>query len=240
MVARVRRDGEARNARLVRTPVVPRDVAYSDTRAARHSRRIRASQVESAFLSCAAISRSRFRSDPMLTTWPMRDTGRRPRHTPPSMRFWRWLLVVQLPGFQSAGLNWITTKGRICLTCATPIHPRKRADALFCSPRCYQRALRVVAKRREFESLRELVRDDMREIREGWRWAEKSNPSGYHGTPVGHQLTEEMLRIEALFDRRERSNCEHCGRRTTMRKSRKYCSTRCRVAAHRDAARVRA
>lgn len=131
-------------------------------------------------------------------------------------------------------------KGRICLTCATPIHPRKRADALFCSPRCYQRALRVVAKRREFESLRELVRDDMREIREGWRWAEKSNPSGYHGTPVGHQLTEEMLRIEALFDRRERSNCEHCGRRTTMRKGQKYCSTRCRVAAHRDAARVRA
>jgi predicted nucleic acid-binding Zn ribbon protein len=129
--------------------------------------------------------------------------------------------------------------GRACVTCGTPIHPRRRVDARFCSSKCYQRAFRYVANKRNFESVRELVADDMRELKEAWRWAEKANPSGYAETPQADRLRDDMRRVDALLDRRDYRSCEHCGTRVAMRRGQRYCSTRCRVAAHRHAAHVR-
>jgi hypothetical protein len=90
-----------------------------------------------------------------------------------------------------------------------------------------------VAAKRRFESARELVADDMRELREAWRRAEKADPIGYARTPLANRLRDEMRRIDAIFDRRDHRKCEHCGKRVPMRRSQKYCSTRCRVAAYR-------
>ena len=122
---------------------------------------------------------------------------------------------------------------RPCAACARPINPEARADARFCSDKCRQRVFRHVTNTEHFESVRELVADDFRELHEAWRRARKANPWGYADTPVADRLREETQRIHAVFDRREHRACAQCGTRVSMRKSQRYCSARCRVNAHR-------
>ena len=125
---------------------------------------------------------------------------------------------------------------RACLVCTRSISPQARADARFCSAKCRQRAFRYLASKRHFEATRELVADDQRELSEAWRRVRKASPFDYANTPQANMLRDEGRRIEALFHRRDHRGCEHCGKRVPMRKSQRYCSTRCRVAAHRSAA----
>jgi predicted nucleic acid-binding Zn ribbon protein len=137
--------------------------------------------------------------------------------------------------WRRASRRAVRQRGAACLVCATPLNPQARADARFCSARCRQRAFRYLAKKRHFETTRELVAGDMRELEEAWRRARKAKPFGYANTPLADQLGDEMRRIESLFDRRDHRACEHCRTRVPMRRGQKYCSTRCRVAAHRGA-----
>lgn len=124
-------------------------------------------------------------------------------------------------------------RGRACLVCGTPIAPHRRVDTRFCSGKCRQRAIRFLAIQRHFESVRNFVADDMRELREAWRRAEKANPLGYARTPLANRLRDEQQRIHALVYRRDYRECGQCGASAPMRMGQRYCSTRCRVAAHR-------
>jgi hypothetical protein len=77
-----------------------------------------------------------------------------------------------------------------------------------------------VANRRYRESVRGLVADDVRELKEASRRAERANPSGYADTPFADRLREEMQRIDALIHRRDHRKCEHCGMHVAMRGAR--------------------
>jgi hypothetical protein len=81
--------------------------------------------------------------------------------------------------------------------------------------------------------MRELLADDFREVREAWRRARKADPSGYATTPFADQIRDEQRRLRALFAGRDHRACERCGDRVEMRQGQKYCSARCRAAAHR-------
>lgn len=120
-----------------------------------------------------------------------------------------------------------------CLACGTPLHPRLRVDSRFCSAKCRQRVFRYLTNEKHFESVRELVADDYRELDEAWRRARKADPVGYARTRLADRLRDEQKRIGAIFDRRDHRECEHCANRAPMRRGQRYCSTRCRVAAHR-------
>lgn len=134
-------------------------------------------------------------------------------------------------------LRTAVRRGRACHACGRDLHPRVRADALFCSARCRQRVVRRIAIERHHAFVRELVAEDRRELREAWRRAQKTDPWGYARTRLADRLRIEEDRISALHEKREFRLCEHCEKPLAMRKSQKYCSGRCRVAAHR---RVRA
>jgi predicted nucleic acid-binding Zn ribbon protein len=130
----------------------------------------------------------------------------------------------------------VRARSRACLVCGVPLHPARRADIRFCSPRCRQRAFRYMSAKRRFEHMRELVADDLREIKEAWRRARRADPSGYTRTPLADQIRQEQRRILAMFAGRDHRACGQCGDRLEMRRGQKYCSTRCRVAAHRERA----
>jgi hypothetical protein len=91
---------------------------------------------------------------------------------------------------------------------------------------------RHLVAQRHRELVRDQLRDDQRETREAWDLVEKANPSGYRQTPVAKQILREQRRITDVFYGRDRE-CQHCSTRADMRRGQKYCSTRCRVAAHR-------
>lgn len=96
-----------------------------------------------------------------------------------------------------------------------------------------QRVVRRVAIDRRDESIHDVVADEVREIREAWRHAEKADPQGYPTTPVAERLRIAQRRISAIHENRDFRVCENCEKPVAMRKSQKYCSTRCGVAAHR-------
>jgi hypothetical protein len=83
--------------------------------------------------------------------------------------------------------------------------------------------------------MRSMLGGDLREIREAWRRARKANPIGYARTPMADKIREEQRRVRAIFTGRAHRACARCGKRVEMRQGQKFCSTRCRVAAHRAA-----
>jgi endogenous inhibitor of DNA gyrase (YacG/DUF329 family) len=125
-------------------------------------------------------------------------------------------------------------QAKTCLTCGKTMHPSKRADAQYCSAKCYQRAYRVASKERYFENLRDVTADARREIREARRRARRLDADyDYRDTGVGRQIWNEAQHIHATFEGGEARDCEKCGRRVVMRRGQRFCSTRCRVASHR-------
>lgn len=61
--------------------------------------------------------------------------------------------------------------------------------------------------------MRALLADDLREIREAWRGAQKADPDGYARTPFAGQIRDEQRRVRAIFAGRDHRACEHCGDR---------------------------
>ena len=124
-------------------------------------------------------------------------------------------------------------RGRACHACGRHLHPQVRADAYSCSARCRQRVVRRLAIDKHHALVREHVADDRRELDEAWRRAQRADPSGYGQTRLAGRLRIEQRRISAMHEKRGFRACENCKKPVAMRRSQKYCSTRCRVAAHR-------
>jgi predicted nucleic acid-binding Zn ribbon protein len=126
---------------------------------------------------------------------------------------------------------------RLCRACGKPIPPQKRVDARFCSGKCYQRQYRWKDRERRVEDLRKSVVDHELAVLEGLE--RESRLSRY--TPQGVRLHKELRRVDAVLGRRhwggrDYRECEHCGMGFPMRRDQRYCSARCRVAAHRKRA----
>ena len=130
-------------------------------------------------------------------------------------------------------------RGRVCQACGNALDPWTRADTRFCSARCRQRVARYLAAESYREFIRDLVAEDLREHREAWRHMRRSNPEGYAKSRQAKQLRTEEHRMMATYRKRDFRVCENCERPVAMRGGQRYCSTRCRVAAHRRRAAAR-
>jgi hypothetical protein len=51
---------------------------------------------------------------------------------------------------------------------------------------------------------------------------------------MADKIRDEQRRIRAMFVGRAHRPCEQCGHRVEMRQGQKFCSTYCRVSAHRE------
>jgi hypothetical protein len=126
-----------------------------------------------------------------------------------------------------------TSYGRVCVVCRKYLDPAKRTDAAFCSERCKRRSYRRAAAHKRFELVKELVSDDLREQKEAWRRLRRANPENYARTPMAARLRRERLEVLRWLEGKAVRQCEQCGAPKLMRRGQRYCSGRCRVAAHR-------
>jgi len=127
---------------------------------------------------------------------------------------------------------------RVCQVCRAHLDPSKRVDAVCCSDKCKGRLNRRVDADERFELLKGLVGPKLRDQVEAWRRLERANPENYMDTPMAARLRREQLEADAVLKGTAVRGCEHCGALKLMRRSQRYCSGRCRVAAHRLRRRV--
>lgn len=132
--------------------------------------------------------------------------------------------------------SWGIRRGRACLACGSSLDPLARADTRFCSTKCRQRVFRRLLIDKREALAHEAIDDDRRELKEAWNRARRADPLHYPATPFADVLRAEGQRLSAVFYGRHFRACEDCEKEVEMRSGQKYCSTRCRVAAHRRAA----
>jgi hypothetical protein len=117
--------------------------------------------------------------------------------------------------------------------CGIYLDPRKRIDAVYCSDKCRCRHYRRRDARRRLDGAIDLVRPRIDEQKEAWRRMERANPKGWADTPMADSLRREHLEVLRVLEGKAVRECEQCGAPRLMRRGQRYCSGRCRVAAHR-------
>ena len=118
---------------------------------------------------------------------------------------------------------------RPCRHCAQPLHPAKRADALYCSPDCRKRAFdqrRAIEIFEAYENQRDLLENP--ELRGVARLRQESRVRDL-------MLQLFRFRYALTVGDSEVPMVGLCGRCGTplYRVGQQFCSSRCRVAAHR-------